>query len=198
MRENYEKYGHPDGKQEFSMGIALPSWIVESQNNGYVLGVYGLLFGVLMPIFVGRWWYSSKAYTKDGILTKTAEIYFRNLKEDIDFSTAVELLAASLEYSDENPKEKLVKYGPTGKANQGKAATDYTTLETDVRQAIESLLPAEKELLDDSALLKKPAAKRAAVYIYAHLLRVPIENIGLLRGGSQLLVNGRSELLWPY
>jgi preprotein translocase subunit Sec63 len=37
-----------------SMGIALPKWVVESQNNMYVLGVYGLLFGICLPYFVVR------------------------------------------------------------------------------------------------------------------------------------------------
>jgi translocation protein SEC63 len=54
IRRNYEVYGHPDGKQEMSMGIALPKWIVESQNNVYVLGAYGLLFGICLPYFVVR------------------------------------------------------------------------------------------------------------------------------------------------
>lgn len=52
IRENLEKYGHPDGKQEFSMGLALPSWVVASRNNIWVLGVYGLLIAVLLPVFV--------------------------------------------------------------------------------------------------------------------------------------------------
>ena len=36
----------------YTMGIALPKWIVEAQNNIYVLGVYGILFGVLLPYYV--------------------------------------------------------------------------------------------------------------------------------------------------
>lgn len=34
------------------MGIALPKWVVEGQNNVYVLGVYAMLFGLLLPYFV--------------------------------------------------------------------------------------------------------------------------------------------------
>ena len=26
-RENYEKYGHPDGPQALNLGVALPEWI---------------------------------------------------------------------------------------------------------------------------------------------------------------------------
>lgn len=34
------------------MGIALPKWIVESKNNVWVLGVYGLIFGGALPTLV--------------------------------------------------------------------------------------------------------------------------------------------------
>lgn len=54
IRKNYELYGHPDGKRDTSMGIALPKWIIESKNNGWVIGVYGLAFGLLLPYFVVR------------------------------------------------------------------------------------------------------------------------------------------------
>lgn len=53
-RRNFELYGHPDGKRDTSMGIALPKWIVESKNNAWVIGVYGLVFGILLPYFVVR------------------------------------------------------------------------------------------------------------------------------------------------
>lgn len=49
VRKNFELYGHPDGRQEMSMGIALPTWVVESQNNIWVLGAYGLVFGLGLP-----------------------------------------------------------------------------------------------------------------------------------------------------
>ena len=52
IRENLEKYGHPDGRQDVSMGIALPQWIVERKNNIWVLGIYGLLFGGALPALV--------------------------------------------------------------------------------------------------------------------------------------------------
>lgn len=36
------------------MGIALPKWIVERENNIWVLGVYGLLIGGALPALVVR------------------------------------------------------------------------------------------------------------------------------------------------
>jgi translocation protein SEC63 len=32
-RENYAKYGHPDGKQSVKLGIALPSWVGSGRNR---------------------------------------------------------------------------------------------------------------------------------------------------------------------
>lgn len=34
------------------MGIALPKWIVESSNNIWVLGLYGIIFGGALPALV--------------------------------------------------------------------------------------------------------------------------------------------------
>ena len=170
VRQNYEQYGHPDGKQEFSMGIALPKWIVESQNNGYVLGVYGLLFGVLMPWFVGSWWYGSKRFTKDAVLVKSADLYFKEMKEDLTFAQAVEILAASVEFSPEAPK---------GGAVRSKKEKEFNKLEAAVKEAMKQYVP-ETQLA--GSLYRKPYAKKAAVLIYAHLLRVPIDDISLLRG----------------
>ena len=33
-------------------GIALPKWISEGRNNNWVLGAYGLVFGVALPALV--------------------------------------------------------------------------------------------------------------------------------------------------
>ena len=51
-RENWEKYGNPDGPQAASFGIALPSWIVEKQNSLWVLAVYMGIFMIALPSLV--------------------------------------------------------------------------------------------------------------------------------------------------
>src|SRR3954453_15735546 len=68
VRNNFLQYGHPDGKQSFSMGIALPKFIVQQGSGKYVLLFYGILLGVLLPYTVGKWWYGTQALTKDKVL----------------------------------------------------------------------------------------------------------------------------------
>lgn len=51
-RQNWDEWGHPDGKQAFQLGLALPKWLVEEGNNMKVLLVYGAVFGLLLPAAV--------------------------------------------------------------------------------------------------------------------------------------------------
>lgn len=82
IRKNWELYGHPDGRQEVSTGIAIPKWVVEGKNKNWVLLAYCLGIGGFLPVVVGRWWFGARSKTKDGVLAKTAELFFKGIKED--------------------------------------------------------------------------------------------------------------------
>jgi translocation protein SEC63 len=51
-RENWRLYGNPDGPKATTFGIALPKWIVSEKYGGWVLGLYTLVFMVLLPTAV--------------------------------------------------------------------------------------------------------------------------------------------------
>ena len=98
VRSNYIQYGHPDGKQSYSIGIALPKFIVTEGNGKYVLLVYGLLLGVLLPYVVGKWWYGTQRVTKEKVLVATAGNLFREYKEDLTEGDVVSALSSGEEY----------------------------------------------------------------------------------------------------
>ena len=98
VRNNYIQYGHPDGKQSFSIGIALPKFIVEDGNGKYVVLLYTLLLGVLLPYLVGSWWYGVKRRSKEGILMESANNLFRNYQDSIDESGIIHALSTGKEY----------------------------------------------------------------------------------------------------
>ncbi|KAJ5089312.1 hypothetical protein N7532_007996 [Penicillium argentinense] len=100
IRNNYLQYGHPDGKQSFSIGIALPKLIVMEGNGKYVLLVYGALLGVLLPYIVGKWWYGSQRYTKERVLVASAGNIFREYKDDITDGGIVNALSSGEEFKD--------------------------------------------------------------------------------------------------
>ncbi|GAA5860434.1 hypothetical protein JCM8547_000303 [Rhodosporidiobolus lusitaniae] len=168
-RHNYELYGHPDGKQEFSAGIALPSWIVEGKNTPWVMGAYALVLGVALPLLVGRWWYGTRKLTKDGVLNSTASKYFHALKEETTFFQLLNILASSDEFAMDPKLLKLRK-------SLSKSAVDeYARLNSTIREGVDG-----KQGWEDYATWS-PSKKRARVLIAAYMLRLPIKDAKLLK-----------------
>ncbi|KAL2752888.1 hypothetical protein ACRALDRAFT_1052661 [Sodiomyces alcalophilus JCM 7366] len=98
VRNNYIQYGHPDGKQSFSMGIALPTWIVADGNGKYVIFLYTALLGVLLPYLVGSWWYGSQRMSKEGVLVESANNLFRAYEDSVDTGGVITALSVGKEY----------------------------------------------------------------------------------------------------
>ena len=167
IRENWERYGHPDGRQEVSMGIALPKTIVEGRNRNIVLAAYGLIFGGMLPALVGRWWFGNREKTKDGVNARSAAVFFKTLGEDSGMDDVVASLGKSFEY--ERPK-KSTSY-----------AAELNELEKKVEVALGSKWQTLKKLAEISPK-ESDARRRAFVLIYAHLLRIPVVNASLRKG----------------
>jgi translocation protein SEC63 len=52
-RENYKKYGHPDGPQAMNIGVAMPSFLFNADKKTAPLMLLGLVgFGILLPLIV--------------------------------------------------------------------------------------------------------------------------------------------------
>ncbi len=100
VRNNYVQYGHPDGKQSFSIGIALPKLIVTEGNGKYVLLMYGLLLGVLLPYVVGKWWYGTQRITKERVLVASAGNMFQEYKESMSEGDVLGALSTGEEYKE--------------------------------------------------------------------------------------------------
>ena len=103
-RKNWEEYGNPDGPTTYSLGIALPSWLVDSKNAFWVLALYGLGFGILVPFFVSQSWNASTKYTKDNILQSTMALFYRELKAKMSMKELAELIGQSEEFEPEHFK----------------------------------------------------------------------------------------------
>lgn len=116
VRNNYIQYGHPDGKQSFSIGIALPKFIITDGNGKYVLLVYGLLLGVLLPYVVGKWWYGTQRMTKEKVLIASAGNLFREYREEISDGDVVAALSSGEEFKDVLRGNKA--YSGTAKVEQ--------------------------------------------------------------------------------
>lgn len=166
IRNNYLQYGHPDGKQSFSIGIALPKFIISEGNGKYVLLLYGGLLGVLLPYVVGRWWYGSQKYTKEKVLVASAGNIFREYREDITDGGIIGILSAGEEYKD------MLK---GNKAESGLAKIEKKILADD-GPTLSSKDRDQLRQLDDSW------RRKALALLWAYLGRVDLDDATLNEG----------------
>ncbi|KAL0097793.1 Sec63 Brl domain-containing protein [Phycomyces blakesleeanus] len=161
VRKNYEQYGHPDGKQSFSMGVALPSKLIEGGNSRFVLLFYGLAFGLGLPYYIATWWYNSRRHTKDKILNTTMAVFFKGLKENADFKNLIKVLAGAHEFKENSDvregEESILK-----------------KLDETIANELEKRFTEKYEPLPNAA----PSYQRKArTLLYAYFLRIDINTI---------------------
>ncbi|KAK6244565.1 hypothetical protein QUC31_010974 [Theobroma cacao] len=115
-RENFEKYGHPDGRQGLQMGIALPPFLlnIDGASGGILLlgivGVCILLPLVLTVIYLSR----SAKYTGNYVMHQTLSAYCYFMKPSLApskvldvFIKAAEFMEIPVRQSDGEPLLKL-------------------------------------------------------------------------------------------
>jgi len=166
-RKNFEEFGHPDGKQSFSLGIALPAWLAESSNSFIVLLLYCSVFAVGLPILVHRWWKNSKSYTRDKLLQSTMAKFYHEVREKTSINGLLDIIANSPEF----------ECNKIQNANMGVFSVEdaLTKLSELVKLAMSSF---SSERWDKTKKYRQenPRAFRNSLLLNAHLFRIQIEN----------------------
>ncbi|XP_042505963.1 dnaJ protein ERDJ2-like [Macadamia integrifolia] len=115
-RENFEKYGHPDGRQGLQMGIALPEFLlnIDGASGGVLLlGIVGVC--ILLPLMLAVIYLSrSSKYTGNYVMHQTLYAYYHLMKPSLAPSKVVDVFINAAEYkempvrrSDGEPLQKL-------------------------------------------------------------------------------------------
>ena len=165
IRNNYLQYGHPDGKQSFSIGIALPTWIISEGSDKYTLAFYLALLGIFLPWLVSKWWYGTQKVTKEGILVSSAGDLFREYKEDIKEGDLIYILSAGDEFKD------ILK---GDKADNGLATIEKKiTLESGADRHAVGLRAKDKKKLND---LDDQVRRKTLALLWAYLGRVELDD----------------------
>ena len=163
VRNNFIQYGHPDGKQSFSIGIALPKFIITDGNGKYVLLVYGLLLGVLLPYVVGKWWYGTQRMTKEKVLIASAGNLFREYNEELTEGGVINALSSGEEF-------KEILSGNKADSGLGKVEKKITE-GGDADFTAAGLTKADRQNLE-----KLDGARRKALaLLFAYLGRIPLD-----------------------
>jgi len=167
IRKNYELYGHPDGKQSFSIGIALPTFLVSESYGKYVLLLYGGILGVLLPYLLGSWWYGTQRMTKENILLSTAGKLFKEYKEEMSSSSIVSVLSAGDEYAE-------VRNG--SRASSGLSTVEKNVLATHTSLKLTQEDRSQLESLDDET------RRKTLSLLWAYLGRIDLGDASLNEG----------------
>lgn len=94
-RENYIKFGNPDGKQSLEVSIGLPVWLLE--NPKVVMVLYLIAMCVIIPIGVGLWYSNSKQYGEKNITYETYSRFYQLITEQHRVKMLPEVFGAAEE-----------------------------------------------------------------------------------------------------
>ncbi|KAF5849213.1 hypothetical protein GGP41_006116 [Bipolaris sorokiniana] len=165
IRNNFLTYGHPDGKQSFSIGIALPQWLVTEGSGKYVLLIYALALGVILPYTVGKWWYGTQRLTKEKVLVASAGKIFRDYDNDQGETGVIYALSSGEEFNDLLTGQK---------AENGLSKLEQKVLSENSGSLIpQTLTLKDRQKLDD---LEDSRRRKVLTLLWAYLGRVELED----------------------
>lgn len=117
-RENFEKYGHPDGRQGFQMGIALPQFLLDfNGSSGGILLLWILGGFILLPMAFGVVYLSrASKYGGNNVRRETLVTYFELVKPSLAPSKVMDVFIKAAEFmdipvrrADDEPLQELFK-----------------------------------------------------------------------------------------
>jgi translocation protein SEC63 len=101
-KENYEKYGNPDGKQSMEVSIGLPDFLLDSGNRNLVLLVYLVMMVIVIPAAVWTYYSDSSKYGEKDVMYDTYSWFHHALSEHTLVKYLPECLAGSAEFRKRN------------------------------------------------------------------------------------------------
>ena len=83
-KNNFYKYGNPDGPGILTLGLALPLFLFKGQVGFYILLILSVLLTIIFPIMFIKWTKKRKNYNSDGLLLKNFDLLyqFQSLKNE--------------------------------------------------------------------------------------------------------------------
>jgi len=149
-RDNYEKYGNPDGYHGTSVTIGLPSWLTNKDNELAILVAYFVVMIVVIPVVVGLWWRKSSKFLEDGVMQNTAYRFYRQVQETTAAKYMPGILSSAVEFCEGVPCKNT-------------QADDLSKLHSRVKN---DFVKNQGDVNNDIMKVK--------TLIYAHLLQEPI------------------------
>jgi translocation protein SEC63 len=101
-KENYEKYGNPDGKQSLAVSIGLPEFLINVDNRNLVLLTYLVFMVMVIPFAVWSYYSNSSKFGEKDVMYDSYAWFHHNLNEHTLTKSLPEVLAGSAEFREKN------------------------------------------------------------------------------------------------
>lgn len=101
-KENFEKFGNPDGKQSLEVSIGLPSWLLDSDNRNLVLMAYLIIMVGVIPFCVWKYYSNSSKFGEKDVMYDTYSWYHHSLDDTTLMKSLPETIAGSAEFRERN------------------------------------------------------------------------------------------------
>lgn len=101
-KENWEKYGNPDGKQSLAVSIGLPEFLLNTDNRNLVLLTYLIFMVIVIPFAVWSYYSNSSKFGEKDVMYDTYAWFHHNLNEHTLTKNLPEVLAGSAEFRERN------------------------------------------------------------------------------------------------
>jgi len=163
-KENWEKYGNPDGKQALEVSIGLPTFLLEEGNHNMILIVYLLVLVVIIPVIVGLWYAQSKQFGEKNVMYDTYAFFNHMLSENCHLKMLPETLAGASEFHKLN--------APVSEEQQAFAKLHNTLKKLKAgggggAEVVSMLKPKYEQI---------PFIYRANCLLHAYLFRLPLDH----------------------
>jgi translocation protein SEC63 len=163
-KENFIKYGHPDGRQAVSISVALPEWFFNKDKEAAPAILLTLLFGgIVFPLGMAAWYMkkSKKSVGLDEVMPETQQLYMFgpfNIKQAQGVGKIAETLCCALEF-----------------INLQLGKDDGPALMNELRPEIYPYHQEVGDVQNSSFYKKRPTGMvKANLLLYGHMCRVPI------------------------
>jgi len=101
-KDNWEKYGNPDGKQSLAVSIGLPEFLLHTDNRNLVLLTYLIVMVIVIPFAVWSYYSNSSKYGEKDVMYDSYAWFHHNLSDHTLIKNLPEVLAGSAEFRERN------------------------------------------------------------------------------------------------
>ena len=119
-RENFYKYGNPDGPGILTIGLALPLFLFKGQVGFYILLIFSILLTIIFPIVFIKWFKERNKYNNNGLLLKNLPLYYKYIDNNTLITELPFIIGMSFEFNEIN-----IKYNEEDIKDIFKSFTNY-------------------------------------------------------------------------